>query len=131
MRLAIEIAVAVRAAIPDSMPLFARLSGDDWMGDSGWTVAQAAELGKRLAAVGVDLLDISSGGLHSSQKIVAGWGYQAPFSKTVKTAVAGKALVSAVGSITSAKQAQKLLDEDFADMVMVGRGFQKNPGLVW
>ena len=79
----------------------------------------------------MDLIDVSSGGLHPAQKIVPGPGFQAPFAKKVREAVAGKALVSAIGMITEGKQAQALIDDGSADLVMSGRQFQKNPGLVW
>ncbi|KAI5799807.1 FMN-linked oxidoreductase [Geopyxis carbonaria] len=133
-RLTIEIVDAVRAVIPKDMPLFLRISADDWLEESGiegWTVEQSARLAPILAEHGVDLIDVSSGGLHPSQKIKGGPGYQAPFAKQVREAVKGKCLVSAVGSITTGTQAQELLDGEYADVIMVGRMFQKNPGLVW
>ncbi|RPB02549.1 FMN-linked oxidoreductase [Choiromyces venosus 120613-1] len=132
-RLTREIVDLVRAEIPDSMPLFLRISATDWLehtGEPSWTADQTAELAKILAGKGVDLIDVSSGGLHPAQKIVPGPGYQAPFAKKVREAVAGKTLVSAVGSITEGKQAQTLIDDGSADVIMSGRQFQKNPGLV-
>jgi 2,4-dienoyl-CoA reductase-like NADH-dependent reductase (Old Yellow Enzyme family) len=133
-RLTLEIVDAVRAVIPENMPLFLRISADDWLDASipSWTVEQSAQLAPILAAHGVDLIDVSSGGAHSEQKILSGWGYQAPFAKKIREALKGtNCVVSAVGTIESAKQAQKLLDEEFADVISVGRGFQRNPGLVW
>jgi len=134
IRLTLEIVDLVRAEIPDSMPLFLRISATDWLehtGEPSWTIDQTAELAKILADKGVDLIDVSSGGLHPAQKIVPGPGFQAPFAKKVREAVAGKALVSAIGMITEGKQAQALIDDGSADLVMSGRQFQKNPGLVW
>ena len=124
----------VRSEIPDSMPLFLRISATDWLehtGEPSWTVDQTAKLAKILADKGVDLIDVSSGGLHPAQKIVSGPGYQAPFAKRVREAVAGKALVSVVGAITEGRRAQALIDDGSADVIMSGRQFQKNPGLVW
>lgn len=134
-RLTLEIVDAVRATIPDTMPLFIRISATDWLEHDqtqpSWTIDQTVRLAKILAERGVDLIDISSAGLSPDQKIIPGPGYQAHFSKAVKEAVGGKILVSAVGSITSGKQAQDLLDEGAADVIIVGRHFLKNPGLVW
>ncbi|KAK5509683.1 NADH-dependent flavin oxidoreductase [Exophiala xenobiotica] len=134
-RLTLELVDLVRQVIPNEMPLFLRLSATDWLEetelkDQSWTVEDSVRLAKILAAKGVDYLDVSSGGNHELQHIHAGPGYQAPFAKTVKKAVGDKMLVGTVGSITSGKQAQQLLDEGL-DMVAVGRGFQKNPGLVF
>lgn len=89
-------------------------------------------LARALAPLGVDLIDVSSSGLLSEQKIITGPGYQAPFAKAVKEAVAGTGvLVSTVGMITSGLQAEELLQNGSADVVMVARHFLKDPGMVW
>jgi len=131
MRLLLEIVVETRAVIPSTMPLLVRTPGGDWV-EGGFTVDNAAILGVELAKSGVDLIDVSTGGLMSTQKIVSGPGYQAPFSRVVRKAVDGMGiLVGVVGLITSAAQAENLLQDGSADVVFVGRPFQKNPGLVW
>lgn len=53
-----------------------------------------------------------------------------PFAKAVKERLGDKVAVSTVGTITSGKQANDLLNEGL-DVVFAGRMFQKNPGLVW
>ena len=67
------------------MPVFLRISATDWLenveGIEGWDVDQTVKLSKILAQHGVDLIDISSGGLHPAQKIKAGPGFQSPFAK--------------------------------------------------
>jgi 2,4-dienoyl-CoA reductase-like NADH-dependent reductase (Old Yellow Enzyme family) len=113
------------------MPLLVRIPGNDWV-PGGWDVEQAAVLGKELAALGVDLIDVSSGGLMSTQKIESGPGYQAPFAEAVKKAVAGTgAYVSVVGMITEGTHAEEILQKGMADVVMAGRAFLQNPSLVW
>ncbi|KAJ9640398.1 NADH-dependent flavin oxidoreductase [Coniosporium apollinis] len=132
-RLTLEVTDLVRQTIPDSMPLFLRISATDWLEDTdveGWTVKDTVRLAEILASKGVDLLDVSSGGNHPAQKIKAGPGYQVPFAKEVKKAVGDKMAVGAVGTITSGKQANDILEEGI-DLAIVGRMFQKNPGLVW
>jgi len=146
-RLTLELVELTRANIPKDMPLFLRISATDWLegaegyqGDS-WKVSDSVKLAPLLAERGVDLLDVSSAGLHPAQKITSGPGYQAPFAKEIKAAVGDKMLVSTVGTITSGKQAEALLTgkgdekdskgEQELDVTVVGRMFQKNPGLVW
>jgi 2,4-dienoyl-CoA reductase-like NADH-dependent reductase (Old Yellow Enzyme family) len=80
--------------------------------------------------LGVDLLDVSSGGAHPDQKISGGPGYQTPFAVAVKKEVGDSLLVGTVGSITTGTLAQELLEQG-PDVAFVGRYFQKNPGLVW
>jgi 2,4-dienoyl-CoA reductase-like NADH-dependent reductase (Old Yellow Enzyme family) len=134
-RLTLELVDLARETIPENMPLFVRISATDWLEESdlkdqSWTLDDTVRLSEILAAKGVDLLDVSSGGNHEKQHIHAGPGYQAPFAKAIKAKVGDKMAVGTVGSITSGKQANDLLDEGL-DLAIVGRLFQKNPGLVW
>lgn len=133
IRLTLEVVELARQTIPKDMPLVLRISATDWLeeaGIEGWTVEQTCKLAPLLAERGVDLIDVSSGGLHEKQHIHSKPGYQVPFANEVKKAVGDKMAVSAVGSITEGKQANGYL-EDGLDMVFIGRMFQKNPGLVW
>ena len=133
-RLTREIVELVRANIPNTMPLFLRISATDWLEDENdmesWKLEDTIKFAEILADMGVDLLDVSSGGLHPKQKVKAGPGYQAPFAKAIKERVGDKLAVGTVGTITSGKQAQQLLDQGL-DLAIAGRMFQKNPGLVW
>jgi 2,4-dienoyl-CoA reductase-like NADH-dependent reductase (Old Yellow Enzyme family) len=137
IRLTLEIVDLTRKYIPDDMPLFLRLSATDWLDYEGspvkesWTLADSVRLAPLLAQRGVDLLDVSSGGNHPAQKITTGPGYQAPFAKAIKKAIGDSLAVATVGTITSGKQANELLEEGGLDLAIAGRMFQKNPGLVW
>ncbi len=136
MRLLLELTELTRKELPDSMPLFIRMPASDWMEHEpeleSWDIKQATVLAKALVQRGVDFLDISSGGLAAAQEITAGPGYQAPFSEKVSLAVKGSGVaVGVVGMITLGKQAEELLASGVADAVIVGKGFMKNPGLVW
>lgn len=139
VRLTLEVVELVRETIPKDMPLFVRISATDWLeeveGLKSWTVEESVKLAGLLADRGVDLLDVSSGGNHPKQKIKGGPGYQAPFARRIKEKVGERLLVSTVGSITTGKLAQELLEGGEGnvplDVVMAGRMFQKNPGLVW
>ncbi|KAH9947611.1 hypothetical protein B0H21DRAFT_323921 [Amylocystis lapponica] len=135
-RLTLEIVDAVRAVIPPDMPLFLRISATDWLEEAlpnepSWRSEDTVRLAGILAAHGVDLLDVSSGGLHPAQKIDGGNAYQAPFAEAVKRAHGERILVGTVGAITDGKTAQGVLDKGQADVVFVARQFQKNPGTVW
>ncbi|SMQ49684.1 unnamed protein product [Zymoseptoria tritici ST99CH_3D7] len=134
-RLTIEVVDLVRSIIPKDMPLFLRISGTDWLEESdikeSWTSADTAKLAPILAEHGVDLLDVSSGGNHPKQHPHSKPAYQAPFAIEAKKAVGHNMAVSSVGSIDSAKLANDLLEKDGLDLIIVGRAFQKNPGLVF
>ncbi|KAE8151189.1 hypothetical protein BDV25DRAFT_153048 [Aspergillus avenaceus] len=137
IRLSMEIAKITREAVPQDKPVFLRVSATDWLEESkpsepSWRVEDTVKFAQALAESGyIDLIDISSGGNHSAQHIHAKPGFQAPFAVAVKKAVGDKLKVGSVGMIDSASLADSLLEKDGLDFVMVGRGFQKNPGLVW
>jgi 2,4-dienoyl-CoA reductase-like NADH-dependent reductase (Old Yellow Enzyme family) len=145
IRLTLEIVDLARQSIPETMPLFLRISASDWLEEnedaelraSSWKCSDTIQLAKILADRGVDLLDVSSGGNHPQQKIKFGplkpehgRAYQSPFALRIKEAVGDKLAVSCVGSIDSGTVAEQLL-RDGLDLIVVGRGFQKNPGLVF
>ncbi|XP_006463504.1 hypothetical protein AGABI2DRAFT_225342 [Agaricus bisporus var. bisporus H97] len=143
IRLLLEVIDTVRATIPESMPLFVRFSATEWLeevapNEPQWRVEDSARLGVILCEHGVDLIDVSTGGNDPRgagspvrQRIVAGEAYQGPHAAAVKKAVGDKILVCAVGGLGNGPLAQRLLDNGTADAIFVGRGFQKNPGLVW
>ncbi|MGG5820340.1 NADH:flavin oxidoreductase/NADH oxidase [Falsiroseomonas sp. HW251] len=124
-RVVTEVAKAVRAAIPDDMPLGLRISHTDWI-EGGWTTAESVELARRVKALGVDLLDVSSGGIEPTrQKIPVGPGYQVPGAEAVREG-AGLA-VAAVGMITEPEQAQAIVAEGKADMILLARAVLRDP----
>ena len=120
------------------MPLFLRISGTEFLEEApkdqvpeSWTVDDTVKLAPLLAEAGVDLLDVSGGGNHPLQHPHVKPAYQAEYAVKVKQAVGNKLLVGSVGTIESGTLANKILEEDGLDIVTVGRGFQKNPGLVF
>ncbi|KAF9459665.1 hypothetical protein BDZ94DRAFT_1267726 [Collybia nuda] len=137
-RLTLEVVDAVRAAIPDNMPLFLRISATDGLEESlpnepSWRSEDTVRLAPILFAHGVDFLDVSTGGNHPMQRIKPGPAYQAPFAHDVKRSLPeGHGLVvGSVGTINDGHIAQGVLDKGQADVVLVGRQFLKNPGAVW
>jgi 2,4-dienoyl-CoA reductase-like NADH-dependent reductase (Old Yellow Enzyme family) len=128
IRFALEVADAVRAVWPDDLPVFFRVSATDWLaenGRAGWTVDDTVRLAKELLAHGVDLLDVSSGGITGGVTIPAGPGYQVPFAARVKAET--DLAVSAVGLITEPRQAEEIVASGKADAVMLGRELLRNP----
>lgn len=123
-RLTLEVARAVRAVWPAELPLFVRLSGTDWV-PGGWDIDETVQLAKRLAAEGVDLVDCSSGGLAAGARIPLGPGYQVPFARRVRHE-AGIA-TGAVGLITSSAQAEQVVADGDADVLLLARELLRNP----
>jgi 2,4-dienoyl-CoA reductase-like NADH-dependent reductase (Old Yellow Enzyme family) len=123
-RLALEVAREVRAVWPEERPLWVRLSATDWV-EGGWDLAQSVELSRRLARVGVDLVDCSSAGLVPHARVAVGPGYQVPFAATVRRE-AGVA-TGAVGLITEAEQAEAIVADEQADVVVMARAFLRDP----
>jgi 2,4-dienoyl-CoA reductase-like NADH-dependent reductase (Old Yellow Enzyme family) len=124
-RLTLEVVKAVRRVIPEAMPLSLRVSHTDWV-EGGWTTAETVELARRVKAAGVDIVDVSSGGIDPQrQKIPVGPGYQVPGAVAVREG-AGVA-VAAVGLITEPEQAQAVVAEGQADMVLLARAVLRDP----
>lgn len=124
MRFLLEVARKVRATIPDGVPLFVRISATDWV-EGGWDIDQAVVLCGKLKEIGVDLIDVSSGGLVSNAVIPVGPGYQVPFAETIRKKVG--IATSAVGVITDAHQAEEIVSTGKADAVMLAREMLRNP----
>ncbi|MGG5809433.1 NADH:flavin oxidoreductase/NADH oxidase [Falsiroseomonas sp. CW058] len=124
-RLPLEVVRAVRAAVPDAMPLSLRVSHTDWA-EGGWTTEETVELSRRAAAAGIDIVDVSSGGIDPKlQKITLAPGYQVPGAEAVKRG-AGVA-VAAVGLITEPDQADAIVAGGRADMVLLARAVLRDP----
>lgn len=122
-RLLLEVVAAVREVWPERLPLWVRLSATDWV-EGGWDVDQSVELARRLAPLGVDLIDVSSGGLDPAQRIEVGPGYQVPFARRIR-AEAGIA-TGAVGLIETAQQAEAVVAAGDTDLVLAGRAFLRD-----
>jgi 2,4-dienoyl-CoA reductase-like NADH-dependent reductase (Old Yellow Enzyme family) len=123
-RIVVEVVDAVRAVWPEAKPLFVRFSATDWV-ESGWTVEETAELSRLLNDHGVDLIDVSSGGLTPDARISAGPGYQVPFARAVREA--SGLPTAAVGLITEPKQAEEILEEGSADAILLARALLREP----
>jgi len=124
VRLCLEVAGAVRAVWPESLPVFVRISATDWK-DGGWDVEQSIELARRLHGRGVDLIDCSSGGAVADAHVPLSPGYQVPFASRIRKE-AGLP-TAAVGLITDARQAAAIVQRGDADCVFVARQMLRDP----
>ena len=123
-RLLREIIAAVREVWPAELPLWVRISATDWH-EGGWDIEQSVRLARELPALGVDLVDVSSGGLVPHVKIPLGPGYQVPFAARIRRE-AGIA-TGAVGLITESDQAARIVAQDEADIVLIARESLRDP----
>jgi 2,4-dienoyl-CoA reductase-like NADH-dependent reductase (Old Yellow Enzyme family) len=159
IRLLVEIVHAIREVIPASMPLFLRVSSTEWLEETeiakslgSWDVESTIKLAKVVADLGVDLLDVSSGGNHPEQRInmFNSKDYQTKIAAQIRQACKAedkKMLIGAVGLITEAQQARDIVENDIkheaqvavamtndqgraepmADVILVGRQFMREP----
>lgn len=104
--------------------LWVRLSASDWA-DNGWNINETIELCKILKRNGVDVIDVSSGGGVSHQKIEVKKNYQVPFANEVKHKV--DIITGAVGLIFEPKQAEEILQNNEADLILLGRELLRDP----
>jgi len=123
-RLLLEVVEAVRGAWPEELPVLVRLSATDWV-EGGWDLEQSVELARRLRSLGVDLVDCSSGGLVPGATIPLAPGYQVPFAERIRRE-AGIA-TGAVGLITEPGQADEIIREGRADLVLLARQLLREP----
>tara|TARA_B100001121_G_scaffold110896_1_gene97698 strand:- start:1018 stop:2079 length:1062 start_codon:yes stop_codon:yes gene_type:complete len=124
IRFALNIVKKVRDAISENTLLLVRISATDYA-DNGWDENQSVELSKKFKDLGVDLIDCSSGGNYSEQEIVAEPNYQVSFSKKIRKEA--DILTGAVGLITEPYQAEKILTDNEADVIFMGRELLRNP----
>ncbi|POX43192.1 oxidoreductase [Streptomyces sp. Ru73] len=131
VRFALEVVDAVRAVWPEDLPVFFRISATDWLSENaedertGWTAEETVRFAAELKAHGVDLLDTSTGGNAPDAKIEAVPNYQVPFAAQVKKETGLP--VGAVGLITEAQQAEKIVADGEADAVLLGRELLRTP----
>jgi 2,4-dienoyl-CoA reductase-like NADH-dependent reductase (Old Yellow Enzyme family) len=124
LRFALEVTEAVRGVWPARLPLFFRISATDWV-PGGWTADDSVDLVRRLQALGVDLVDCSSGGNAPDAKIPLGPGYQVPFAERIRRETG--ILTGAVGLITTPRQADDIVRHGQADLVLLAREFLRDP----
>jgi 2,4-dienoyl-CoA reductase-like NADH-dependent reductase (Old Yellow Enzyme family) len=124
LRLPVEVARAVRSKWPEGLALFARISCTDWA-EGGFTPEEAVELARALSGAGVDLVDCSTGGTLPAARIPVGPGFQVPFAERIRREAGVR--TAAVGLITEPAQADAVVREEKADLVLLGRQLLREP----
>ncbi|CAH0045261.1 unnamed protein product [Clonostachys solani] len=130
-RFGIELIRAVRRNISKDTPVFWKISAVDWLpAGEGWELEDTLRYVPILAAEGVDLFDVSSGGTDRRQKVQLGQQYQVPFAKAVKDLNIPNVFVGAVGWIRDGATVHDILSNGKADVVHVAREFLRDPNFV-
>ncbi|HEX7112986.1 MAG TPA: NADH:flavin oxidoreductase/NADH oxidase, partial [Mizugakiibacter sp.] len=124
VRLTCAVVEAVRVVWPQTLPLLVRLSATDWA-EGGWDIEQSVELARRLKALGADLIDVSSGGLLPRVQIPSEPGYQVPFAARIRREA--DIATGAVGLITTPEQAERVIADGDADLVLLARESLRDP----
>ena len=124
MRLPLRVAGAVRQLVPANLPVFVRISATDWA-DGGWDVDQSVVLAGRLKELGIDLIDVSSGGLVPKARIPVGKGYQVPLARKIRDEAG--VMTGAVGLITETRYANEIVTGGDADLVLLARELLREP----
>src|ERR1051326_1304962 len=128
MRFPLEVVRSVRAVVPRSVPLGARITGTDWV-DGGLTADDAVSMGKVLKEAGLDYVDISSGNITPDSRWSTDPGLNVPFAERVRREAGLPTRV--VGMIVSPKHAEEIVAQGKADMVALGRAFLDDPHWAW
>ncbi|WP_040261975.1 NADH:flavin oxidoreductase/NADH oxidase [Pseudomonas massiliensis] len=124
IRLVLEVTEAIRELWPADLPVFVRVSATDWVED-GWNPDETVELARRLKALGVDLVDVSSGGTAANAEIPTGPGYQTRFAERVRKE--SEIATGTVGMITEPAQAEHILRTGQADLILLARELLRDP----
>lgn len=123
-RLLLEVIQAVQEVWPRELPIFVRISATDWV-EGGWTADDSVQLARQLKELDIDLVDCSTGGNTPNASIPAGPLYQVPYASRVKNEAGIK--TGAVGIITKAGEAEDILQQGQADVVIIAREFLRDP----
>lgn len=125
MRFPLQVAKLVREVVPQSLPVFTRISATDWVEEGGWDLAQSVEFCRKLKEMGIDLIDVSTGGNVAKAQIPVGPNYQVPFAAEIRKQA--DIATAAVGMITGPQQAEAILQLGEADAIFIAREFLRDP----
>jgi 2,4-dienoyl-CoA reductase-like NADH-dependent reductase (Old Yellow Enzyme family) len=124
MRFLLQVAEHLRQLLPAELPLFVRISATDWV-EGGWDAEQSVVLARHLKDLGIDLIDVSSGGLVPKARIPVAKGYQVPFARKIRDEAA--IMTGAVGMITEPRHADEIVTGGDADLVFLARELLREP----
>lgn len=124
IRLLLEVIAAVQAVVEKDFPLLVRISATDWV-DGGWTIDDSVQLVQVLKEKGIHLVDCSSGGNSSGARIPVEPMYQTQFAERIRKETGMP--TGAVGLITTTEQAETILQNGSADLILLARQFLRDP----
>lgn len=124
VRILFDIIDEILPLMTDDLSLWVRISATDWA-EGGWDLPQSIQLSKLLKAKGIDVIDVSTGGLVADAKIPVGKNYQVPFADGIKQA--SGLITGAVGLFTEAPHMEELLETEKCDLIFIGRKLLKDP----
>ena len=124
IRFLLQIIESVKKVWPSDLPIFVRISATDWA-EGGWNIEESVKLALQLKELGIDLFDVSTGGLVTHQKIPVGPAYQLPFASRIKEETG--ILTGTVGMITNSVQSETILVNEDADLIIMAREILRNP----
>jgi 2,4-dienoyl-CoA reductase-like NADH-dependent reductase (Old Yellow Enzyme family) len=137
MRFPLEVVKAVRAVIPEDMPLFSRISAIDGL-EHGWSMDDSVVFCQAMYDCGVDVVDCSSGGISGAPRFriddegkpltrssARQPGFQVPYAERARRETDIKSM--AVGVIIDPHQAEEILQSGGADLVALGREIMHDP----
>ncbi|CAN5351941.1 NADH:flavin oxidoreductase/NADH oxidase [soil metagenome] len=124
LRFPCEVVAAVREEWPDDYPVSVRISATDWA-DGGWGIDESIALVRAFQGLGVDIIDVSSGGNRAGVTVPSEPGYQVPLAEQIRQETG--VTTAAVGLITDPEHAEAILQQEQADIIALGREFLRNP----
>jgi len=124
VRLPLAVLAAVRRAVPDDLPVWIRVSASDWRED-GWTVSDTVRFAGLAREAGADLIDCSAGGAVPGVRAPRRPNVQVPFAEAVRRHAGVPS--AAVGGIVDPAQADAIVGEERADVVLLGREMLRDP----
>lgn len=134
IRIVLEIIETVRSVTKDKIPLWLRISASENNDEDplAWRIEDLIKLAKIVRDQGIDVLDVSSGGNSYQQtKRPKGFGQHVPLARAIKEALGDSLLLAVPGNLNDSAEVRDLLEEGVFDIALVGRGFLRNPGLIW
>lgn len=124
VQILLDIVHEISPLMTDDLSLWVRISATDWA-EGGWDLEQSVKLSKLLKDNGVDIVDVSTGGLVSDASIPVAPNYQVPFAEKIKKDTG--VIAGAVGLLTEASQMEELLSSNKCDLIFIGRQLLKEP----
>ncbi len=126
VRFLLETVALLKQHIPTSMPLMIRISAVDYIKDANaWTLDDSVKLSRLLKQAGVDVITASAGGFVFLDKSKVYPAYQVPFAEKIKQETG--IITGAVGAITTPQQANDIITNNQADLIVIAREFLRNP----